>query len=195
MSERRQLLVRHRALDPTAWTALHTLVEGARRGRPTALSRAQLWEFAWEGGPEVGSALANWAESANWFWNPSRDRATWRRTASDPSDLESGAARAEGAVGSEEKGVYLVTFWRGTSEAPDHANAARRALGVELRVRRGQAWWLAAAEGHALEVLEEAGGRPEGGFLVNPHSQDARVYEGELPVPALWQESARGDEA
>jgi hypothetical protein len=181
----RQLLVRHRGLDPTAWTALHALARLARGGRPAALARAALWEFAWEGGPELDRRLADWVAAANWFANPNRDRATWRRSASDPTDLEAGAALACGGVGSAMPGAYLLTTCRGAPGAPEHQAAATQALGQAVRVRRGQVWWLAAAEGDASALLAAAGGAGGGGLLANPHSEIARLITAALPVPLL----------
>lgn len=188
----RQLIVRHRALDPTAWTALTALRDGASVAKPSALARADLWEFEWEGGAEVEERLAAWARTANWFANPNRDRATWRKAEADATDLEAGAALASGGSGATGAGAYLVTTWRGAVRSSEHEAAARRALGSPVTVRRGQVWWLAAEGSDPTRVLTDAGGRPEGGLLANPHSQEARVFALGLPVPAIA--SLRGEE-
>jgi len=174
----RQLIVRHRALDPTAWTALTALGEGAGTDKPSALARADLWEFEWEGGAEVEERLTAWARTANWFANPNRDRATWRKAEADATDLEAGAALASGGSGAEGSGAYLVTTWRGAVRSSEHEAAARRALASPVRVRRGQVWWLAA------EADDEALARA-GALLANPHSQATRVFARTLPVPAI----------
>jgi len=183
MKQVRQLVVRHRALDPTAWTALHALAEG--RSTATALARADLWEFEWEGDAGVAERLQAWARTANWFANPNRDRATWRRGEADATDLESAAARVSGESGASGRGAYLVTTWRGARYSDDHEAAATRALGVPVRVRHGQVWWLAAEGADAERVLHDAGGAEGGGLLANPHSQEARVFGPALPVPAM----------
>jgi hypothetical protein len=183
MKQVRQLVVRHRALDPTAWTALHALAQGPSAA--SALARADLWEFEWPGDAQLAERLAAWARTANWFANPNRDRATWRSGAADATDLENGAARASGESGASGRGAYLVTTWRGAVRSREHEAAAARALGVAVRVRRGQVWWLAAESGDAARALAEAGGTERGGLLANPHSQEAFVFGGTLPVPAL----------
>jgi hypothetical protein len=186
----RQLIVRHRALDPTAWTALTALVGAGGTGKPSALARADLWEFEWEGGAEVEGRLTAWARTANWFANPSRDRATWRSAEGDATDLEAGAALASGGSGATGVGAYLVTTWRGAVRSSEHEAAARRALGLAVRVRRGQVWWLAAEGADSAQALADAGGRQGGGLLANPHSQAARVFAHGLPVPAIGEEES-----
>jgi hypothetical protein len=178
MRQIRQLIVRHRALDPTAWTAL-TALEGA-----TALARADLWEFEWEGGAEVEDRLMAWARTANWFANPNRDRSTWRKADADATDLEPGAALASGGSGATGAGAFCVTTWRGAVRSGEHEEAARHALGVPVRVRRGQVWWLAAQDGKRAQA-------DAGGLLANPHSQAARWFAGSLPVPAIEGEEGR----
>jgi hypothetical protein len=186
MTARCQLLVRHRGLDPTAWTALHALAEGADApGRPAALARAVLWDFAWDGEPDLARHLADWVAAANWFANPNRDRVTWRQAYADPTDLEVGAALASGGVGSAAPGAFLVTAWRGGQEAAAHAAAAFRALGCAVSVHQGQVWWLAAEGGDPASILLRSGGGADGGLLVNRHSQVARLCAAGLPVPAL----------
>ena len=176
MTERRQLLVRHRALDPTAWTALVSL-----RGT-AALARADLWEFEWQGAPDVAERLEAWAGSANWFANPNRDRATWRAAAGDPTEIEAGAALATGGMGATGRGAYLVTIERGASRARAHEEAASRALGTRVAVRRAQVWWLAAES-------SEAAARAKDSLFANPHAQASRLYGDTLPVPATWDET------
>jgi hypothetical protein len=183
MTHVRQLVVRHRALDPTAWTALHALAQG--QSDASALARADLWEFEWEGDSAVAERLVAWARTANWFANPNRDRATWRRSDADATDLESGAARVSGESGASGRGAYLVTTWRGAVRSQEHEAAATRALGVAVRVRHGQVWWLAAEGADAEHALHDAGGAERGGLLANPHSQEARVFGASLPVPAM----------
>ena len=181
MSERRQLLVRHRALDPTAWTALHALRAEPETAGASALARAALWEFEWEGAP--AERLEEWVASANWCANPNRDRAVWRDRNDDPTELAQGAARSDGSVGADGSGAYLVAAWRDGLDVPAHESAAASALGVPVRVRRALVWWL-GGDGDALEILARAGARAEGGLLVNPHSQAS--WSGEtLPVPAI----------
>jgi hypothetical protein len=182
MRQVRQLIVRHRALDPTAWTALTAL--GDATAKPSALARADLWEFEWEGGAEVEDRLSAWVRTANWFANPNRDRATWRKAEADATDLEVGAALASGGSGATGEGAYLVTAWRGAVRSSEHESAARSALGVTVRVRRGQVWWLTAQD--ARRALTEAGT-----LLANPHSQAARLFAGGLPVPAIEEEEGR----
>ena len=179
MTERRQLLVRHRALDPTAWTALVSL-----RGA-TALARADLWEFEWTGGADLAARLEAWAGSANWFANPNRDRSTWRAAEGDPTEIEAGAALATGGSGATGRGAYLVTVERGSARSREHEAAATRALGTPIAVRRAQVWWLAADGGDAAATLGDAGV----GLLANPHAQASRLYGERLPVPAVWDES------
>jgi len=191
MKQVRQLVVRHRALDPTAWTALTALADRPSGTRPTALARADLWEFEWQGAPEVEQELSQWARTANWFANPNRDRATWRRAASDATDLEAGAALASGGSGATGTGAYLVTTWRGAVRSSEHEAAARRALGMAVRVRRAQVWWLAAQGQDPARALAEAGGTSLGGLLANPHSQEARLYATSLPVPAIEEQEGR----
>jgi hypothetical protein len=185
MKHVRQLIVRHRALDPAAWTALTALGQGA--DKPSALARADLWEFEWEGGAEVEERLAAWARTANWFANPNRDRATWRNTEADATDLEAGAALASGGSGSTGQGAYLVTTWRGAVRATEHEVAARRALASPVHVRRAQVWWLAAEGEDSPKALAKAGG-----LLANPHSQEVRLFGASLPVPAI--EPGEGEE-
>lgn len=182
---RRQLLVRHRGLDPTAWTALEALARLARRGRPGALARAALWEFSWDGDAASEGRLGEWVAEANWFANPNRDRATWRRASSDPTEMEAGAALLSGGVGASGAGAYLVSAWRGAVVAGEHAAAATRALGRPVQVLRAQVWWLGAAASAAAAILEEAGAGAAGGLLVNPHSERAWLFAGDLPVPLL----------
>jgi hypothetical protein len=183
MSERRQLLVRHRALDPTAWTALHALRTEPQTSAASGLSRASLWEFEWDGGAPA-ERLEEWVASANWFANPNRDRATWRASASDPTEMAAGAACADGTVGAGEPGAYLITAWREALDAPAHEAAATSALGCRVRVRRALVWWLGSEDGDPAAILAHAGGRLEGGLLVNPHSQSS--WGGEtIPVPAI----------
>jgi hypothetical protein len=189
MIQRRQLLVRHRALDPTAWTALVTLGHTARAGRPVALARADLWEFEWAGSPDLVRRLEKWASAANWFANPNRDRATWRAREEDPTDLEAGAALADGGSGARGPGAFLVTVWRGARRSLEHEAAASRALGTPLAVRHGQVWWLCAEDGGAETMLAAAGGGPTGGLLAHLHAQAARLYGEGLPVPAIWDEA------
>ena len=196
MIQRRQLLVGHRALDPTAWTALVALGSDRRGGRPSALARADLWEFEWSGSPELSGRLEGWTSAANWFANPNRDRATWRVREEDPTDLERGAALADGGSGASGPGAFLVTVWRGEQRSLEHEAAASRALGTPLVVRRGQVWWLCAEDGDAMAVLAAAGGGPSGGLLANLHAQAARLYGEQLPVPAVWDEAdERGESA
>jgi hypothetical protein len=183
----RQLLVRQRGLDPTAWTALEAMLRGEGPGRPAALARAAVWEFAWEedGGTGLAERLEAWVAAANWFANPNRDRATWRTRSGDATDLASGAALASGGLGSPAPGAHLVTAWRGAAAASEHAAAAAGALGCPVAVRRGEVWWLAAEAGDAASILEWAGAAETGGLLANPHSQRAVLYPGVLPVPAV----------
>jgi hypothetical protein len=187
----RQLLVRHRGLDPTAWTALHALARLCGDDPPAALARAALWEFTWEGDADGDALLRAWVAGANWFANPNRDRATWRQSAGDATDLEAGAALAGGGVGSAGPGAYLVTAWRGAADAPEHEAAARRALGRPVRLRRGQVWWLAAAAGDAGRILAPGGAAAR--LLANPHSETARRVVGALPVPLLGDETGGAD--
>lgn len=184
MSERRQLLVRHRALDPTAWTALMSL-PGA-----SALARADLWEFEWSGAADLAARLEAWAGAANWFANPNRDRSTWRAADADPTEIEAGAALASGGSGATGRGAYLVTIERGSARSREHEAAATRALGTPIAVRRAQVWWLAAEAGDAAVALENAGG----GLLANSHAQASRFYGENLPVPAVWDD-AEGESA
>jgi hypothetical protein len=188
MITRRQLIVRHRALDPTAWTALSALIRLSSATVPRALARADLWEFSWPDDPALAERLGSWTRTANWFANPNRDRATWREASLDSTDLPMGAALASGGMGSSEPGAFLVSWWRGAERAPSHEAAARRSLGVRVEIRHGEVWWLAAAEGDAMKLLERAGDPVQGGLLVNPHSQAARCFAGPLPVPVLVEE-------
>ena len=179
----RQLIVRHRALDPTAWTALTALGKDAGSAGPSALARADLWEFEWEGAADVERVLTDWARTANWFANPNRDRATWRSAEGDATDLEAGAVLASGGSGATGTGAYLVTTWRGAVRSSEHEAAARRALGSPVIVRHGQVWWLAAQGADSSQVQAFAGG-----LFANPHSQEARVFAHGLPVPAIAEE-------
>jgi len=90
-----------------------------------------------------------------------------------------------GESGASGRGAYLVTTWRGARYSDEHEAAATRALGVPVRVRHGQVWWLAAEGADAGRVLHDAGGAEGGGLLANPHSQEARVFGPALPVPAM----------
>jgi hypothetical protein len=188
----RQLVVRHRALDPTAWTALTALRAKPGPLAPSALARADLWEFEWEGAAALEEPLAEWAREANGFANPNRDRATWRQAAGDATDLEAGAALASGESGAKGPGAFLVTTWRGDVCSTEHEAAAARALGVAMRVRRAQVWWLSCEVGDPKAALAAAGGGPSGGLLANPHSQAASLYGDTLPVPAIEDHGERG---
>ena len=189
MIQRRQLIVQHRSLDPTAWTALVALGDAGREG-PSALARADLWEFEWSGTADLAGRLESWARAANWFANPNRDRATWRGRGEDPTDLEAGAARASGGSGADGPGAFLVTVWRGAARSLEHETAASAALGTPIVVRRAQVWWLYAERGDPAAMLASAGGGPSGGLLANPHAQDARLYGERLPVPAVWEQAS-----
>src|SRR5215470_19267997 len=107
MTHVRQLIVRHRALDPTAWTALTALRTAQSAAMPSALARADVWEFEWEEAADIEAKLTAWARTANWFANPNRDRSTWRRAEADATDLETGAALASGGSGASGAGAYL----------------------------------------------------------------------------------------
>lgn len=194
MSRIVQLLVSRRGLDPVAWTALHALREVALPATPRALGRADLWEFAL---PPAGGAeeLIEWAVSANWFANPSRDLVRWREHNGDPTALAQAAVRADGGVGIDGNGAYLAVTWIAALSAPAHEKAARRHLGVEVAVRRGHVWWLGVEGGPAGECLTTATGAGGGGLLMNPHSQRSLIYPENLPVPTLfadvWGATAR----
>jgi hypothetical protein len=188
----RQLLVRHRGLDPTTWTALHALRALHPQAAPTALARAVVWEFTWQEGGDLAARLAQWVGAANWFANPNRDRLTWRGAAADPTDLEAGAALVSGGVGSAGPGACLITAWRGAGAGPAHSAAAARALGHPVQVRRGELWWLSSDGGDAVAILRAAGAEPAGGLLANPHSEVARVLVGAVPVPLLPDDFAGG---
>lgn len=185
MSRVIQLLVLRRSLDPVAWTALHALLELELPARPRALGRADLWEFALS--PDLGEEeLREWAVSANWFANPSRDLVRWRSRSGDPTALSRAAVRADGGVGVPGNGAYLAVTWIDALEAPAHQKAAARHLGGEIAVRRGHIWWLGVEGSAAAACLAAACGDGGGGLLMNPHSQWSRIYPEELPVPTLF---------
>lgn len=179
-----QLFVVRRGLDPTAWTALHTLCELHPEWPIAALCRADLWEFAWSGGT-AGGRLRAWVEAANWFANPTRDRLVWRWRAAESPALGAHAVRPGGGVGAVGAGGWLVVVWRETWCAEAHAALARQALSESVTIRHGTAWWLAAAEGRTVDELASAGESGGDGLFVHPVSQWGRWHGAALPFPAL----------
>jgi hypothetical protein len=184
-----ELTVSRRGLDPVAWTALHALREMQLPSEPVALARADLWDFELPPRAEART-LIEWATSANWFANPSRDLAHWRRRPADEDRLARSAVRADGGVGESGEGAYLVVSWIDSLAAPAHERAARRGLGHDVVVRHGHIWWLATAGAPAGACLEAVIGGSQGGLLMNPNSQRARIHLRALPMPALFAQSA-----
>jgi hypothetical protein len=112
---------------------------------------------------------------SNLFMNPGRDRAVM---------LEGGPADGGEAAG------HVVTVDRGAAESRAHALTVGHALGGRWRVRRGTVWtlvWPPERAADVPELLERAtwAKRRHSGLLVNPQSQDARLYAAAWDCPAL----------
>ena len=177
-----QLFVVRRGLDPTAWTALHTLHGTHPAWRIEAMARAEFWEFAWDGGGSGSETkLRQWVEGSNWFANPTRDRLLWRPAETPSPPLASHAVHEDGRVGASGPGAFLLVVWRQGMEAAEHATLARQALSESVTIRRGTVWWMGAAQ----DALAEAGGTAGGGLLANPESQWHGWWPDGFPQPAL----------
>jgi hypothetical protein len=187
MTHEMQLLVLRRGLDPTAWSALHTLAARHPEWPVGSLARGDLWEFA-AAERLSRERLARWVETANWFANPTRDRLLWRPAGSPSPRVAAHAVRLDGGVGGEAEGGYLLVVWREAWRAEEYETLSRQALGESVTIRRGTLWWLGAPAGAdtaALAALAEAGASGGGGLLVHPESQWGRWHGVELPCPAI----------
>lgn len=186
MNHTRQLFVVRRGLDPTVWTALHTLRETHPEWAVEAVARAELWEFdaaSAARGAERGAALERWVQSANWFANPTRDRLLWRHLGEAPPPLAAHAVHEDGRVGASSPGGHLLVVWREGLEATEHTTLARQALAESVTIRRGTVWWLASGDDPSR--IAAAGESAGGGLLANPESQWSRWLGAALPIPLL----------
>ena len=185
MKRSRQLFVVRRGLDPTAWTALHTLRETHSEWTVDAVARAELWEFESAASPAAAPVLPleRWVESANWFANPTRDRLLWRQPGEDPPPLGAHAVHEDGRVGATNPGGHLLVAWREGLEAPEHTALARQALAESVTIRRGTVWWLTSGADPSRTAA--AGESAGGGLLANPESQWYRWLGAALPIPLL----------
>jgi hypothetical protein len=96
---------------------------------------------------------------------------------------------------SEESGdrtVFVVSFSRSRADNPVLADRVRRRFGVDelKQVKHGRLWILKFGFADADRRLEFAReiARTESrkqGLLVNPHAEEFRVLEGELPVGVI----------
>ena len=178
-----QLWVERLALDPAAWTAGHALQLLMGQDAPARVGRADLWEIE-DLGPSPADATGDadrharfetWMRSSNLFMNPSRDRG--KLLAGSPPEM--GAA-----IG------HVVCVDRGAGESRAHALTLGHALGGRWKVRRGTVWTLAWPGERAESVpalLETAAfaRRRHTGLLVQPESQEARLFVDAWDCPAL----------
>jgi len=177
-----QLWVERLELDPAAWTAGHTLQLLMSNDAPARVGRADLWEIeALDATDDAAEAAERrkrfeaWMRGSNLFMNPSRDR----------GKLLDGAPPEGGpTIG------HVVAIDKGASESRAHALTLAHALGGRWRVRRGTVWslsWPAERADQVPALLESAAfaRRRHTGLLVQPESQEARLFVDAWDRPAL----------
>jgi hypothetical protein len=111
------------------------------------------------------------------FYNPHKERCTVRLTGQDPPPLATG----ERAV---------LVFEREGIRRPAAERWWRHETGEVVEVAEGTVWALtfegSDASAGAIEDLSRVRGRRHG-LLSNPHSQDYRVAEEQVPIPWLTE--------
>jgi len=172
-----QLWVDRLAMDPAAWTAGHTLQLLMGKDAPIKVGRADLWELESDAlaSPEGRAAFEAWMRTSNLFVNPSRDRGV----VLDDAPPDFGPAIA-----------HVTCVERGAAPSRAHALTLAHALGGTWVVRRGVVWtlaWPAEKAEFVPEFLETAAWarRRKTGLLVQPESQEARLYVHAWDQPAL----------
>jgi hypothetical protein len=173
-----QLWVERLALDPSAWTATHTLQLLLGKDAPQRVGRADLWELRAETkDPEasVADRFETWMRGSNLFVHPSRDRGV----------VLGGIAPLPGPAT-----ALVAVADRGGGESRAHAITLAHALGGTWRARRGTVWtlaWPPEREADVPELAERAAWtrRRTSGLLVNQESQDAVVLVGRWECPVL----------
>ncbi len=159
--------------DPEAASALEVARTQLTAGRPLRrLRRLRLVEL--EGRLPARAQLEALLHGSTQFYNPHKERCLVRLQATDPTPLH------------EDERAVLVIEREGSRRV-----AAERwwqhETGEPVRVREGTAWALTFephAGADALEELALVRGRRHG-LLCNPHSQECRWAEREVPLPWL----------
>jgi len=188
-----QLWVERLSLDPAAWTAGHALQLLMGQDAPARVGRADLWEITADAAsPDDAAAwtarraaFETWMRSSNLFMNPSRDRGRL---------LDDMPPEFAPSIG------HVVCVDRGAGESRAHALTLGHALGGRWKVRRGTVWTLAWAPEKAESVpalLETAAfaRRRHTGLLVQPESQEARLFVDAWDRPALPAADSIGAQA
>lgn len=160
-----------------AMVARRSLAAGARlRG----LRRARLIEI--EGRLPAAAELAERLHQSTRFYNPNKERAIVRVSASEAPPL----AADESAV---------LVFDHGDERRAATERWWKRVTGTTIRVREGTVWIVTAVPGQPSErlleeLLEVKDARS--GLLCNPHAQEWRRAERGAPLPWFTRRRARG---
>jgi len=176
-----QIIVTLKARDPVAVTAAHAIHQKMHVDSLETITLSELWELSFDAdsAERVMELTRMLVDRSIVFVNPNKHNFLIRLEGDEPP------------YGEEEKNtpVFVVSYLRGRAENPVLADRVRRRFNLkELRqVKRGRLWALRFGFSDAdrrLELAREIA-RTESrqrGLLVNPHAEEYRVLEGELPV-------------
>ena len=177
-----QAWIELKADDPEATSALSVARARLPLGpRLAGLRRVRLVEVsgALPGREQVESLLHHSTQ----FYNPHKERCAVRMAPGDAAPLDTG-----------ERAVLVIE--RAGSRRQAAERWWRHETGESVEVREGTAWAVRLL--HALESdLEDltlVRGRRHG-LLCNPHSQDCRLAETQVPLPWLSESASRGARA
>jgi hypothetical protein len=168
-----------KADDPEAVSA-----EGVARAHLPAgetlvsLRRMRLFELA--GGLPGRDELAELLHRSTQFYNPHKERCVVRTDADDAPPLQPGERAALVWERGGERRAAAERWW--------HHETGKR-----IEVREGVVWAMrfVGGDGRAAELTMLRDRRH--GLLCNPHAQDCRLAEGEVPLP--WWGPADGTDA
>jgi hypothetical protein len=173
-----QVWVELRSDDPEAVSALAVAQAHLPAGRALqGLRRMRLLELA---GPlPTRAELEALLHRSTQFYNPHKERCSVRVADSDPTPARAGER-------------LVLVFERGGERRAAAERWWLHETGVPVEVREGVVWAASLPEVEdALEDLALVQGRRQG-LLCNPHSQECRIAEGEVPVS--WMSASAGPE-
>ena len=164
--------------DPEAISALAVARSRLEAGHEiTWLKRLRLFEL--RGSLPTRPRLERLLHASIQFYNPHKERCLVRTAPHEAAPIPAG------------RPVVVVTE-RGGERRPAAERWWRHRTGSDIEVREGVAWVLEFAPGADPALARELAMVRDRrhGLLCNPHSQDATIVLGKVPLPCLGQTPA-----